>query len=311
MRAAVLDELGGTPRMADVPEPEVRDGDVLVRVRAATINPVDLSISRGGFYRGEPEVPYVVGNEGVGEVDGKLHYFEVGAGFDGRGGTLAELVAVPRESLVELPDGADPALVVGFGIAGLAAWLGLEWTAKLQQGERVLILGASGPVGQVGVQAAKLLGAAKVVAAARSEDGLRRAAELGADTTVGLGRDDTADRLRAEGEFDVTLDPLWGEPALAALAALAPFGRHVQLGQSAGAEAAVPSAVVRGRARQILGHTNFLVPHGASAAAYRRMVDHSVAGELTVDHETMPLDRAPEAWERQQSGPHCKLVLVP
>jgi NADPH:quinone reductase-like Zn-dependent oxidoreductase len=311
MRAAVLDELGGTPAVTDVPEPELRNGDVLVRVRAATINPVDLSISRGGFYRGNPEVPYVVGNEGVGEVDGKLCYFEVGAGFDGRGGTLAEFVAVPGEALVELPAGTDPALVVGFGIAGLAAWLGLEWTAKLQAGERVLILGASGPVGQIGVQAARLLGAGRVVAAARSEEGLRRATELGADETVQLGRDDTAERLRDEGEFDVTLDPLWGEPALAALGALAAFGRHVQLGQSAGPEAAVPSALVRGRARRILGHTNFLVPHEASAAAYRRMVEHSLAGELTVDHETMPLDQAAEAWERQKSGPHRKLVLLP
>jgi NADPH2:quinone reductase len=314
MRAAVIDSLGGAPALRDVPEPEVRDGDVLVRVRAATINPVDLSISRGGFYRGAPEVPYVVGNEGVGDVDGKPFYFDVSAGFDGRSGSLAELVAVPRENLVPLPDGVDPALAVGFGIAGLAAWLGLEWTAKLQAGERVLVLGASGPVGQVGVQVAKLLGAGRVVAAARSEAGLARARELGADATVSLvGDGDLTARFRdaAEGELDVVLDPLWGAPGVAALAALTAFGRHVQIGQSAGAEAPVSSAVVRGRSRRILGHTNFLVPREDRTAAYRRMLEHAAAGELTVDYEVLPLERVSEAWQRQLSSPGRKLVLVP
>jgi NADPH:quinone reductase-like Zn-dependent oxidoreductase len=313
MRAALIERLGEPPRLAEVPDPVPREGDVLVRVRAATINPADLSISRGGFYGGEPELPYVPGGEGVGEVDGQLVYFDVGAGFDGRSGSLAELVAVPRENLVPLPEGADPERAVGLGTAGLAAWLGLEWTGRLQAGERVLILGASGAVGQIGVQAAKLLGATRVVAAARSEDGLRRAAELGADATVSLTGEDLGERFReaAQGELDLVLDPLWGEPALAALGALAAFGRLVQLGQSAGAEASVASAVVRGRARRILGHTNFLVPRDVRHAAYRRMLEYAVAGELTVDHEVLPLERATEAWERQAASPHRKLVLVP
>jgi NADPH2:quinone reductase len=314
MRAAVIDSLGGAPELRDVAEPEVRDGDVLVRVRAAAINPIDLTIARGGSYRGDPELPYVTGSEGVGEVDGKLFYFDVSGGFDGRTGSLAELVAVPRGSLCPLPDGVDPPLALGLGIAGLAAWLGLEWTAKLQPGECVLVLGASGPVGQVGVQVAKLLGAGRVVAAARSEAGLARARELGADATVSLATDDglTARfRAAAEGEFDVILDPLWGAPGVAALAALKAFGRHVQLGQSAGAEAPVSSAVVRGRSRRILGHTSFLVPREDRTAAYRRMLEHAAAGELTVDYEVLPLERVSEAWQRQASSPGRKLVLTP
>jgi len=310
----VIDSLGGTPDVRQVPEPEVRDGDVFLRVRAAAINPVDLSISRGGFYRGDPELPYVPGSEGVGELDGQLVYFEVAGGFEGRTGSLAELVAVPRESFLPLPDSIQPPLALGLGIAGLAAWLGLEWTGKLQPGERVLVLGASGPVGQVGVQAAKLLGAGRVVAAARSEAGLARARELGADATVSCAETgDLTARFReaAEGEFDVVLDPLWGAPGAAALASLKAFGRHVQIGQSAGAEASVPSAVIRGRSRRILGHTNFLVPQEDRTAAYRKMVEHAVAGELTVDYEVLPLERVAEAWQRQASSPGRKLVLTP
>jgi NADPH2:quinone reductase len=258
-------------------------------------------------------VPYVVGNEGIGELDGTLYYFRVDAGFRGRSGSLAEYAAVPRDELVALPDGADPALSIGFGIAGLAAWLGLEGTGELQPGERVLILGASGAVGQVAVQVAKVLGAGRVVAAARSEDGLRRARELGADATVSLTQDGLIDRFKeaAGGELDLVFDPLWGAPAAAALAALRSFGRLVQLGQSAGATAELASAVIRGGSRRILGHTAFLVSHEEQAKAFRRMVELSVEGKLTVDHETLPLDAAPEAWERQASSPGRKLVLVP
>jgi NADPH:quinone reductase len=313
VRAAVIDRLGEAPRLADVPEPSPGDGEVVLQVRAATINPIDLTISRGGSYRGDPNVPYVVGNEGIGELDGRLHYFRADAGFHGRQGSLAERVAVPREELVALPQGADPALCVGFGIAGLAAWLGLDGTGGLQAGERVLVLGASGAVGQIAVQAAKLLGAGRVVAAARSEDGLRRAEELGADATVSLTGSNLTQRFRdaAGGDLDLVFDPLWGEPAAAALPALRPFGRLVQLGQSAGAEATLASSVIRGGSRRILGHTAFLVPREEQAEAYRTMVDHAMAGRLTVDHETLPLARATEAWERQAGSPGRKLVLVP
>ena len=85
-----------------------------------------------------------------------------------------------------MPDGLDPALAVCLGVSGLAAWLGLEWRGRLVAGETVLILGASGVVGQIGVQAAKLLGAGRVVAAARDATGLERAAALGADAVVPL-----------------------------------------------------------------------------------------------------------------------------
>jgi NADPH:quinone reductase-like Zn-dependent oxidoreductase len=121
------------------------------------------------------------------------------------------------------------------------------------------------------------------------------------------------ERLRAAagGDLYLAFDPLWGEPALAALAALAPFGRLVQIGQSAAPEASLASDVMRGRSRAILGYTNFLVPREVRAAAYRRLVEHVALGDLTLDHEVLPLERVTEAWERQASSPGRKLVLVP
>ncbi|MGB2711987.1 MAG: zinc-binding dehydrogenase, partial [Conexibacter sp.] len=88
-------------------------------------------------------------------------------------------------------------------------------------------------------------------------------------------------------------------------------GRLVQIGQSAGAQASVASAPVRGKQLDIRGHLNVLVPAGVRRDAYRQLAEHAAAGRIEVDVERLPLDAVEEAWARQQAGPHRKLVLVP
>lgn len=314
MRAAVLLRHGATPRVEEFEEPKATEpGQVVAGVAAAGLNPVDIAIASGQFYGGVPPVPSVVGREGIARVEGgRLAYFD---GPVPPFGSLAERVVVQEDTLIELPEGLDPAQAVAFGIAGVAAWLALEWRAELQEGETVLVLGATGPVGQIAVQAARLLGASRVVAAGRNSEGLRRARELGADAMVRLGdQDDLAGAFReaAGGEGpNVIVDPLWGEPAVAAMHAAAPRARLVQIGQSAGAEATIPSAAVRGKLLAILGHANFAAPPEVKRAAYTRMAQHAAAGELSADFEAVPLADAADAWERQRSGPHRKLVVVP
>ena len=313
MRAAVLREYGRPPRAEDWEDPgEAGQGQAVIEVAAAGLNPVDIAISSGTFYGGSPPLPYVVGREGVGKLaDGRRVYFD---GPVAPHGSVAQRSLIDEASAIELPDGLDEQLAVAFGIAGLAAWLALDWRAQLRSGETVLVLGASGVVGQIGVQAARLLGAGRVVAAARSQEGLDRARALGADATVQIGAvDDLADALReaARGGFDVVLDPLWGEPAVAATQAVNPGARLVNLGQSAGASASIASAAVRGKLMAILGHSNFMAPPEVKRAASSTMADHGARGELGVEVEAVALERVDEAWERQRSGPHHKLVIVP
>ena len=254
----------------------------------------------------------MVGREGVGRRAGGERVY-----FDGSAppfGSFAQRAPIDPQDAIPLPEGLDEALAVCFGIAGLAAWLGLEWRAGLRPGETVLVLGASGVVGRVAVQAARLLGATRVVAAARSREGLEQAVELGADATVQIGAvDDLADALAeaAGGGVDVILDPVWGEPAAAALQAANRGGRLVQIGQSAGPDALISSAAVRGRVLEILGHTNFAAPREIKRAAYERMAAHAAAGELRLDVERVPLEDVADAWARQQASPHRKLVIVP
>ena len=84
-----------------------------------------------------------------------------------------------------------------------------------------------------------------------------------------------------------------------------------ELGQSAGSEAVIRSGTVRGRYLSILGYTTFLVPWEEQAAAYRKLADYAVAGQIKVEFEILPLEAAPDAWKQQAASPHRKLVLSP
>lgn len=315
MHAAVVEQYG-TPRFAAFEEPVAGEGQVVVDVTAAGVNPVDVAKAAGTFYAGRDPLPFVAGGEGVGTLpDGRRVYFDRPVS---PFGSMAQRTLIGPESAIELPDAlADDGVAVALGIAGLAAWLPLAWRAELQPGETVLVLGATGVLGQIAVQGAKLLGAGRVVAAGRDAEGLARASALGADATVLLdGRDGesltAAFRAAADGDVDVVIDPLWGAPAAAALGALGLHGRLIQIGQSAGATTALPSAAIRGRLAEIRGHTNFLAPREVKVAAYRTMAEHAAAGRLTVAIEPIPLAEVAAAWERQRSGARGrKLVLVP
>ena len=126
----------------------------------------------------------------------------------------------------------------------------------------------------------------------------------------GIGRS-TALRLARNGQHDLVIAPVWGEPGAAAVKPTSFGGRVVQLGQSAGKEATLESGWIRTKLLSILGHTNFAAPTEVRTEAYLRMVRHAAASELTVDYELLPLDRVGDAWERQEASPGRKLVLSP
>jgi NADPH2:quinone reductase len=313
MRAAVIERYGEPPVIREVPEPNA-DGASLVEVSAAALNPVDLTIASGKFYAGSPPTPYVAGMEGVGRplLNGKPG-FRVFFRAMLPNGALAER-AVARDEPVPIPDGVPDGVAAALGTPGFPAYFGLTKLGRLQKGETVLILAASGVLGTIAVQLARLLGAGRVIAAARDERGLARAKELGADATVDLKQTDgLTERIReaSGGQLQVVLDPLWGVPGAAAMEALSPHGRFVQVGASAGNEAVIKSGIVRGRDLSILGFTMFLEPWEELAAAYRQLVGYAAAGQIKVDFEVLPLEAAPEAWKQQASSPHRKLVISP
>jgi len=126
-------------------------------------------------------------------------------------GTLADLVPVPDAAAFPVQPGLDPGLAAALGVAGMADWVALDYRGHLRPGETVLILGAGGTAGQLAVQAARLLGAGRVVGAAREKD-LRQVDDRGADAVVDLTDDQAIDaRLAAAAPsgYDVIIDFLW------------------------------------------------------------------------------------------------------
>ena len=286
--------------MADVAEPA---GGTVVEVEAVSLNPIDVAVGSGRFYGGHPPLPYVPGCEAVGRV-GERRVYVFG---DGRGvakdGFAAERVAVPDGILVELPDGADPALAAATGIAGIAGYVPVAWKAQVREDDRVLVLGATGIVGAVALQAAKLAGA-HVIAAGRRREALDRALELGADEAFAL------DELPDDLQPTVVIDPLWGEPLARATQLAARHARIVNIGQSAGPETTLTSADVRGKELVVMGHSNFALSRDEHNRAYLELLDHVLAGRVVLDLETFPLDDVAAAWERQASGSGKAVVTL-
>jgi NADPH:quinone reductase len=284
VRAALITELGRPPEVGQAPEPAGEGIEVL----AAPLNPLDRAVAAGQFYGGHPALPYVPGCECVGREPGGRIVWTFGGGLGlARDGAMAERVE-PGAVVAEVPDGADLAVAAALGIAGLAGWMPFAWRAPLREGDDVLVLGATGTVGEVAVQVAKLLGAGRVVAAGRDPKRLERALELGADEVVPLDGD--------FGEPPYVFDPLCGEPLERAVAAAAPGARIVQLGQSAGPTATLPSAAIRGKQLELYGFSDFAVPPDVLAEQYTRLVGHTLSGEITLDVARVGLDEIGDAW---------------
>jgi NADPH:quinone reductase-like Zn-dependent oxidoreductase len=321
LRAAIVSEYGAPPQTDERAVPEADAGEAVVELLAAALNPADLAIASGQFPAGSPPLPYVPGIEGVGRVVSSKRFgpgtrvWASGRGVGvARDGAFAELFAAADQVLVEVPDDASDVVAAAFGQVGLAAWMPLSWLAPVRPDETVLVLGATGCVGTVAVQAAKLLGAGRVVAAGRDAARLEAAVALGADATVSIGSADFPAQLAAAVDRvppTLVLDLLCG-PALEAAAAVAgPGARIAHVGQASAPTATFVSGHVRGKQLQILGYSNFAVPPDVLARGYADVVGHAAAGRLRLETDMVPLDRVGDAWARQAAGREAKLVLVP
>jgi NADPH:quinone reductase-like Zn-dependent oxidoreductase len=323
VRAAVLHTPGEPPAFAEHPEPAPAPGHSLVRVTSAPVVPLDLLCASGASYFGRPATPYVPGVQGVGVVErsdavtpGRRVWFATSAGMAPCDGSLAELCVVADSDVVPLETEASDGLVAALGLSAVAAWMALSWRAAVQPGERVVVLGGGGAVGQTGIGAAKALGAAVVVAVARSEEAQARARKAGADVVVPWDGDveRLGSRLRdaAGGDVHVVLDPVFGAPATAASRVLAAGGRLVNLGGASGDEAVFSSSVLRSRSASVLGYTNNALSPDQRSDALAAVLEHATTGRITLAYDSQPLSTVEEAWHRQARGDGGpRLVLVP
>jgi NADPH:quinone reductase-like Zn-dependent oxidoreductase len=334
VRAALVEAVGRPPVVASLPDPVPGPGEALVRIEAACLSPVDLHICSGHWFDGPPSVPYVPGIEGAGVVESgsrlapgtRVRVEFVHPGY-GRDGTLAEYVVVPEEPdasaresqalAVPLSDAIDPVAASALGASAWTALMVLERAERAGarlEGAHVLVLGATGSVGQCLVQLARVKGAARVVAAGRDAARLRRAVELGADAAVELDPpEDLSDRFldAARRRVDVVCEPLWGAPAAAALEALGDGGVLVNFGQAAATEATLSSLPLRNRRVTVVGHSGAFTTPEQRIAAFGRIQSIVAEHGLTLDVEELSLDDVPDGWQRVQASAGRKLVVRP
>jgi len=319
MNAAVLHSLDKPPRFERFSEPVAKDGEVVVHVRAAALKPVDKQLASGSHYASRRELPCVCGSDGVGHLDdGQRVFF---GGPRAPYGSMAERTVVPRAFTFPVPETVNDDTAAALPNPGVSAWLSLAYRAKLARGENVLILGATGATGKLAVQIAKLLGAARVVAAGRNQEALNTLSKVGADGTISLALSESelAEAfLREGGEsgFQVVIDYVWGRPAEAYLAAItrtefAPVKsetRFVQVGESAAPTISLAAAALRSTALTILG-TAGIPPREVLFDAFQRVMGYAAEGELHIDTERVPLAEIEGAWQRDLPG--RRMVIVP
>ena len=266
---------GASAQFETLERPVPAAGEVLIEVAATGLNFADLLMMKG-TYQDTPDFPLTPGLEVSGrvmnlaaDVEG-LHPGQRVLAYTGKDGLGTHLVTEARRCLA-LPDGMDDVTAAGFQIAYGTSHLALTRRARLQPGERLLVLGAAGGVGLTAVEIGKALGA-RVCAVARGPEKTAIARRAGADETIDSGEtDDLLARFRAAGPFDVVYDAVGGAAGEAAMRAVAPEARVLLIGFASG-------DVTRLRANHLLVKNTDVI--GVNWGAYLRFAPEVLKDSL-------------------------------
>jgi NADPH2:quinone reductase len=319
MRAAVCPAYGAPEvvRVEEQPSPAVAPGQVRVKVGAAAVNFPDVLLIADEYQISVPP-PFVPGSEFAGvivETGEGADGFAVGDLVTGTGlyGAFAEEVVVPAAGLSRIPDGIDERTAAAFGVAYRTAYHTLRSTARVQEGDELIVLGAGGGVGLAAVQLGVQLGAS-VTAVASSTEKLDVAAGYGAKHLVNHKSDDLRGALREAVPCgaNAVIDPVGGELSEPALRSLSRGGRFVTIGFASGVIPRIPLNLVLVKGVQVLGfqfqdvppdefarnedelrellvngrvlpHVGAVYPLAETAAALRHVADGRAIGKVLID----------------------------
>lgn len=317
MKAAVVRSAGEPPSYGDFPEPQAAPGERHIRITAAAISQIVRGRAAGRHYSSTDQFPFIVGVDGVGRLDdGSRVYFALPRA---PYGSMAEQTVVPATQCLPLPDDLDDVTAAAIANPGMSSWAALTERAKLKPGETVLVNGATGTAGRLAVQIAKYLGAKKVIATGRNLAALRDVTALGADVTVPLVEDEDILEENFKKQFaagvDVVIDYLWGKSVECLLIAAAktiedgvPL-RFVQIGSITGPNIALPSAVLRASAIELMGSGIGSVPRDRFIRVIASLLQAAVPAGLKIATQTVPLSQVAEAWSRTDSTRRVVLTV--
>jgi NADPH:quinone reductase-like Zn-dependent oxidoreductase len=298
MRAVVMRETGDPDvlRLEEMERPQPGDGEVLLRVRAVSVNPIEWKLRRGLRPK---QLPAVLGSDVSGTIE-VSRAEEFAEGDDAFGfaasGAYAEYATSSATMLARKPGGVSHEEAAAIPVAGLTAWQALFDAAGLQRDQSALIAGAAGGVGHFAVQFAKLAGARAIgIGSTRNRDFVLG---LGADEYVDYTQQQVSDAIKG---VDVAFDTVGGEMTQALLATVREGGVLITI---AGAP---PEEVARER-----GVRAELLLMSPKAEQLARIAELVAAGEVRVEiAETIPLAEAPRAHELSESGhTRGKIILT-
>ena len=317
MRAMQVTQHENPLELCDIPRPTPGPKQVLVRIAACALNFGDLLLLKG-TYQEKPPLPFTLGMEISGTVEGvgtDVTSLQVGQkviSYIGFGG-MADYAAIDADICLPIPESMPmtdaAAFPVGYGTAHLA----LDHRARLQPGERLLVLGASGGVGLTAVELGKLMGA-EVIAVARGAEKLAIAKAAGADHLIDSETGDLREQVKALGGADVVYDPVGGEQFKAALRATNPEGRLIPLGFASGEVPQIPANILLVKNLTVIGYywggyarTNPTVLNDSLA----KLLDWYETGKIKphVSH-SLPLDQANEALDLLRTRKATGKVVV-
>jgi NADPH:quinone reductase-like Zn-dependent oxidoreductase len=342
MKALYFDKHGelDVVKYGDVPDPEPGSGEVLIRVRACSLNFLDIWVRRGwpGL---KLEMPHWCGADVAGEiaalgenvsgwqvgqrvaVDPGVNLVEdeytrrgvdsVSPGYhilgEHRRGGAAEYLAIPARNLAAMPDDIDFPEAAAPLLVGLTAWRMLIHQARLRAGESVLVVGAGGGVNSIAIQIAKLAGATVYVVASNPEKSAR-ARQLGADVVLDRSRVDWGKeifKLTSRRGVDVVVDNVGKATLAKSMQAVARGGRIVIVGNTSGPQAEIDIRFIFGKQISLIGSTM------GSHQDFHDLLDLLWSGKIKpVIHQVMPLSEGCKAYKMMEEGSHFgKIVLTP
>jgi NADPH2:quinone reductase len=324
MHAVVCREWGAPENLGveDIPLPALRDGAVRIKVHAAGVNFADLLLV-AGQYQEKPAFPFTPGAEAAGEIT------EIGSGVKGFNigdrvmaltglGAFADQAVVDAQRVLPIPPTMEFSTAAAFPVAYGTSHGALEWRARLQPGEWLLVTGAAGGVGLTAVEIGKAMGA-RVIACAGSAEKLAIAQQHGADYLIDYSKEDIRERVKAitDGRgADVIYDPVGGDAFDASLRFIAWGGRIIIIGFAAGRVSQIPANIVLVKNIDVIGfywgsyqaHKPELL-RGSFTQLFRWFQEGKLRPHVS---HRLPLDQAAEALtllkQRRSTG---KVVLVP
>jgi NADPH2:quinone reductase len=325
MRAWLLDDLKGigSLRLTEVPDPEAGEGEVVLEVRYAALNPADRYLSENQ-YPARPPMPHVLGRDGVGSV------VSVGPGVTdirtgdrfavlrgevgvSRWGTFAERVAVPVQNLVEVPQGWTEQQASAATLVYLTAYQALTQWSDLPRPATVLVTGASGGVGVASVQLAAATGH-RVVGLSRDPNKARTVKELGAEAVFDpqdkAWRKQVKDLLAGKG-VDLAIDNIGGTLLPEVIETLGYGGRVSLVGRLAGPVPQFNTASMFFRRLKLGGVAVGTYQNADARAAWGEVLKLlNKTGARPLVDRVFPFDQLPAAFERLEKGPMGKVLLA-